>query len=146
MKYCPNPRCPHLQHSREPAEFVETASTCNDCGMTLVAKEALGTDETRVAVEAFHAEVRREVEARVADGTASMEDAAPGRMDFIMAALFFAGAGIVAYVAYSHDGGLGRTAAVISGIFFGVRRILSGVAARRAAIAQQGEGSVTAPK
>jgi hypothetical protein len=132
MKYCPNPACPHRQRSAGPAEFVDTASVCNDCGIVLVTPEALGADETRAAVEAFHAKVRDRIEARVDDGTAPIEDAAPGRIDFIMAGVYFLAAGGIVYL----NGGLGRIAGVVLAIFFGVRRILRGLEARRAAKAR----------
>ena len=36
-----------------PAEFLDHATACNDCGMALVAREALAAPETAQAVHAF---------------------------------------------------------------------------------------------
>ena len=100
--------------------------------MSLVAKEALDTDETRAAVAAFHGEQQREVDARVDEGTASMEDAAPGRIDFIMAAILGAVTGAMLYTAHSWRGYLG----VALGVVITGRRLARGLAARRAAKAR----------
>jgi hypothetical protein len=36
MKYCPNPTCPFRRAVRKPAEYVEEARECSDCGSALV--------------------------------------------------------------------------------------------------------------
>jgi hypothetical protein len=43
MRYCPNVACVHRKSCRYPAEFVDTVTTCSDCGTDLV-------DDRRVAV------------------------------------------------------------------------------------------------
>ena len=40
MKYCPNPRCPGRLSPRRPAEFVDDAYVCSDCGTPLLAVPA----------------------------------------------------------------------------------------------------------
>jgi hypothetical protein len=129
VKYCPNPECPHRERGSGPAEFLEGTSACNDCGMTLVPKDALDTEETRAMVAAFHADQRREVAARVDDGNASIEDAAPGRIHFIMAAVFLA-AGISVFFI---DGGKSRIAGAIIAFVFAGRRIAMALRERREA-------------
>jgi len=52
VKYCPNPECPHLIRRAAPAEFLDRAKQCNDCGAPLVSRETLGTaDAGRVVAE-----------------------------------------------------------------------------------------------
>src|SRR3990172_4622693 len=34
--YCPNPECPHVQRTGEPAEYREGVTQCQDCGSALV--------------------------------------------------------------------------------------------------------------
>jgi hypothetical protein len=44
---------------RQPAEFLEHVTVCNDCGIAVVARDALGTSETEQAVASFHEANRR---------------------------------------------------------------------------------------
>ena len=37
--YCPNPECPHVQATGEPAEYREGIDRCNDCGTGLVERK-----------------------------------------------------------------------------------------------------------
>jgi hypothetical protein len=122
VKYCPNPNCVH-------AEYEDHASKCSDCGMALVAKDALHTVETRATVAAFRAEQQREVDARVDEGSASLEDRAPGRIDFVMAAVFFA-AGPIAFLGSPPDRPM-RWVGLAVPLLFGIRRLAKGLAARR---------------
>ena len=97
--------------------------------MTLVAKDALRTNETRAAVAAFHAEQQRMVDARVDEGSASLEERAPGRIDFVMAAVFF----VCVPLAWlgAPPGHLSRWLGPAIALFFGVRRLLNGLVVRR---------------
>lgn len=113
--------------------------TCHDCGMDLVAKELLATDETRAAVAAFHEAQERAVDARVAEGSAPMEDAAPGRIDLVMGTMIVAAcvASIVTSLWRGVDtwapAFVARTVVTLGALGYGVTRLRHGLAARRAA-------------
>ncbi len=53
MKYCPNPDCLYARRYKGPAEFLDHATACNDCGAPLVDPDALGTAETARALSAW---------------------------------------------------------------------------------------------
>jgi preprotein translocase subunit SecY len=42
MPYCPNPECPFRKRHGESAEYNQGATTCSDCGTSLVADDPLG--------------------------------------------------------------------------------------------------------
>lgn len=39
MPFCPNPECPHFKRTGRPAEFLEGASRCSDCGSEIAGQE-----------------------------------------------------------------------------------------------------------
>lgn len=77
MKYCPNPACSYLRRhpGRGPAEFLDRATVCNDCGIALVDRGALGSEDTARAVSSWHAERSDRAE------TSAPSSGNPGRLD-----------------------------------------------------------------
>ena len=76
MKYCPNPVCPYQLRRGGAAEFLDRATVCSDCGIELVDKDALTTEETAQAVAAWHG-AREEA----AESPAAKDGAAQRRLD-----------------------------------------------------------------
>jgi hypothetical protein len=131
MKYCPNPQCPNMRRLRHPAEFLEHVTVCNDCGMALVARDALGTPETDQAVASFHEEKRRTAETHVEAGV--RPEAAPGHLDIASGVALLGlsfGLFVVSFVAASVGGG--KFIVAFGPMIYGAFRLTRGLEARRA--------------
>ncbi len=132
MKYCPNPVCPHVRRFRQPAEFTDRGTVCNDCSMPLVGEAALGTPETASVVASWRAQ-RDEAAAAVEE--AKPGGGAPGRLDVSTGAVLI-GLSVVllvgSYITAISMGG-GRFFIAAGPFVYGVIRLMRGLDARNAA-------------
>lgn len=129
VKVCPNPQCRHVLRHRSPAEFLPHATSCNDCGMSLVAREALTAPETAAAVRAF-VDARRVVEAEAALDPA--ERARSARIDISAGAAILLGCAVALVWANVAVGPSQLSYGAIAVCAYGVLRIGRGLDARRA--------------
>ena len=51
--YCPNPECPHLLDTGEPAEYRSGTTNCDDCGTALVETKPDFSEEEPIDFEKF---------------------------------------------------------------------------------------------
>ena len=132
MKYCPNPVCPYVRRFRQPAEFTDRGSVCNDCSMPLVGKAALGTAETASAVASWHAQ---QSEAAAAVEEAKPGGGGPGRLDVTTGAALIGLSVLLLVASYMTAVTMGGgNFFIAAGPFvYGVIRLKRGLDARNAA-------------
>ena len=51
--YCPNPDCPHVDGTAEPAEYLAGVTSCHDCGTSLVKTRPNWPEEEQFQYEEF---------------------------------------------------------------------------------------------
>lgn len=119
---------------RQPAEFLEHVTLCNDCGIALVTKDALGTSETEQAVASFHQANRRAREAQTESAAEAEADVAPARLDITtgVALLVLSLGLLVGSFAVSSTVGRGGFFIAIGPFLYGLTRLSRGLDARRA--------------
>ena len=127
MRYCPNPSCRTRIRGGRPAEFLDHVTVCNDCGIALVAAEALGTAESLRAVANEKASAERD---RLADPAESPLQSVPTARVEVMTgialiALSVVLAGTSFLMAYSAGGGTYFLA--IGPFIYGIVRVTRGV-------------------
>lgn len=128
MKLCPNPVCPHRLRRGAPAEFLDRATLCTDCGIALVDESALGTAATAQAVSAWHDE--RE---RLAASDAKANTSAPGRLDIVTGVALIALSAVLlmgSYMAAVSMGG-GKYVIAVGPFIYGILRLVRGLDAKK---------------
>jgi hypothetical protein len=148
MKYCPNPSCRHARRFKSPAEFADRATSCNDCGMDLVARDELDTDDTKLRVQAFH-DRRARADAAIDDAEAREIDlAASARVDiitgivlFVLGALLF----VLPMIIADSTGGTKVFLITIPAMGYGIYRLERGLSTRRALRAKQPSSPAAGP-
>jgi hypothetical protein len=151
VKYCPNPSCRHMRKHKSPAEFADRAKVCNDCNITLVTREELHTDETKLLVQAFHDAKSRADHASDGDGddAATVDDAtARATVDLTTgAALFVLGLALfVGPMFIADSNGVTKVFLIaIAPMGYGVYRLERGLSARRALGAKKRRAPAAGP-
>lgn len=128
MKLCPNPICPHRLRRGAPAEFLDRATVCNDCGIALVDERAFGTSETAQAVSAWHGE--RE---RLAASDTKADTSAPRRLDIVTGVALIALSAVLlvgSYMAAVSMGG-GSYVIAVGPFIYGMFRLVRGLDAKK---------------
>jgi hypothetical protein len=132
MKYCPNPSCRHTKRHKRAAEFLDHVETCNDCGMAVVPRDELDSEDTRLRVAAFHeqrsneAREDKEAEDEVRGENANVDLGTGIALVVLGLALFFGPMFI-----QRADGQTGTFLIAIAPMAYGIYRIERGLSARR---------------
>jgi hypothetical protein len=117
---------------RGPAEFLDRATVCNDCGMDLVVEDALATEETKRKVISFYEAQARAIDA-AASGDAAADVAAPGRLDLLTGIALLA-LGVLIFFGlpfFTDSMGGTRVGIAIGPMIYGMMRLVRGLDARK---------------